>query len=333
MTRTNREVEAKTMEAMVEEEGLRELMPEEYFPIVEAKLSALASSDPRHWDGVMFPIDIAVEIAAVCNLDCVMCPVPTTSRPKTLMKPEVFQSVVDQIAEEKGIVFLPQGFGETMLHVKWAEMLAYAVGKGVRPIVMLTNGTLLNEKNVERVLELGIDAVVISIDGTTPETYASVRVGGDLVKVEQNVRRLLERRGDSATPRLMLRIIRMNETKAEIDAFFDRWQPLLRDGDVIRVNEYNDWSGKVDDRSVDGPAESNDRHPCRMLWRNLSVHADGKVSACCHDSEDELIVGDLTKGDTIGQIWNGEALAELRRIHVEGRVEELPICANCRNWG
>ena len=33
------------------------------------------------------------------------------------------------------------------------QMVGYAVDKGIRPIIMLTNGTLLNEANVSRLLE------------------------------------------------------------------------------------------------------------------------------------------------------------------------------------
>ena len=89
----------------------------------------------------------------------------------------------------------------------------------------------------------------------------------------------------------------MRETAAEIAAFFEKWRPLLGPGDEIAINEFNDWAGKVEDRSgtprPDPLAAGTARPPCRMLWSNLSVHADGKVSACCHDSEDELVVGDL----------------------------------------
>ena len=312
---------------------IRERVPADGLGRYDDKLAHLAATDSRVWNSVAFPLEIALELAAVCNLDCIMCPVPTTSRPKTLMDPALAKTVLDELSGEKGFVLLPQGFGETMLHAKWAEIVGHAVAKGVRPIVMLTNGTLLNDRNIERLLEMEIDFLVVSIDGVTPETYASVRVGGNLNKVEHNVRRLIELRGDRPSPRIALRIIRMNETREEIDAFFARWQPLLRDGDQINVNEYNDWSGRVEDRSIEGlhPAVGDRRTPCRMLWRNLSIHADGKVSACCHDSEDELIVGDV-RTDSIREIWTGEKLAHYRRIHEEGRFEELPICAQCKNW-
>jgi radical SAM protein with 4Fe4S-binding SPASM domain len=125
----------------------------------------------------------------------------------------------------------------------------------------------------------------------------------------------------------------MSETEGEVVAFLERWRERVGPSDLVLINEYNDWAGKGDDRRVaESRALSQDaRVPCRMLWRNLSVQADGRVSACCHDSEAELIVGDLRAGESLGEIWRGEKLRRLRTIHGEGRLEELPICAGCWN--
>jgi pyruvate-formate lyase-activating enzyme len=247
---------------------IRALFDDEGGRAFDERRGRLDSDDPSRWEGVAFPVEFALELAAVCNLACVMCPVPTTSRKARLMDETLFRKVVDEVASEKGYVLFPQGFGESMLHPKWADLLGHARAKGVRPIVVLTNGTLLNEKNVARLLSLDVDAVVVSIDGVAPETYAKVRVGGDLHAVEANVRRFLAARGPAPRPRLVLRIIRMKETAAEIAAFFERWRPLLGPADEIAINEFNDWAGKVEDRSeaprpepaAAGPA----RPPCRV---------------------------------------------------------------------
>jgi len=299
----------------------------------DRRTEALATGDPAAYGEIAFPIELSLELAAACNLKCVMCPVPTTSRPAQLMEPSLAREIIDQLAEECGFVLLPQGFGESMLHPHWAQVVGHAVESGIRPIAMLTNATLLDETNVARILELDIDILVVSIDGVTPETYASVRIGGNLDKVEANVLRLLEARGNDRGPKVVLRIIRMQDTADEIDDFFARWRPRIGPRDEIHINEYNDWAGKVEDLSVSG-VRSNppDRGPCRMLWRNLSVQADGRVSACCLDSEAELVVGDLTDGDTLPDVWRGQRLARLRRIHLEGRFEELPVCLRCTSW-
>lgn len=314
------------------EESIRALFSEDAGSAWEAR-RALLAGEPAGWDGIAFPIELALEIVSACNLRCVMCPVPTTTRPATLMPEEIFRQAVDEAARQRGFIFFPSGFGESLLHPKWGELLAYAIERGIAPIILLTNGMLLNEQNVGRLLDLAIDAVMVSIDGVNPETYAKLRVKGDLPTVEANVRRFLDRRGGAPKPKLALRIIRMRDTEPEIDAFFDRWRPLLGPADGILINEFNDWAGKVEDRSVlHATAARPRRGPCRMLWMNLSVHADGKVSACCHDSEDELIVGDLSAGDTLAGIWRGEQLSRLRRLHHEGQFEALPICLACKNW-
>ncbi len=302
--------------------------------VFDERSALLASGEPADWEGIAFPLELAFELASACNLRCVMCPVPTTSRAAALMNEDLFRRAAREAAGEKGFVLLPQGFGESMLHPRWAQLLEYARLQGIRPIILLTNGMLLNERNLDKLLALHIDAVVVSIDGVNPDTYASVRVGGNLETVEENVRSFLARRKDPERPKLVLRIIRMKETEQEIAAFFALWRPLLSPGDEIRINEFNDWAGKVEDRSTAGFLGSvpGARPACRMLWSNLSVHADGKVSACCHDSEDELIVGDLNASDTLRSIWRGEPLRRLRQIHREGRIEELPICQACKNW-
>lgn len=314
------------------EESIRALFSEDAVSVWEAR-RALIGGAPTGWDGITFPVDLALELSSACNLRCVMCPVPTTARPATLMREEIFRQAVDEAALERGFIFFPSGFGESLLHPRWGDLLAYAVERGISPIILLTNGMLLNEPNVARLLELAIDVVMVSIDGVNPETYAKLRVKGDLLTVETNVRRLLERRGSAPKPKLALRIIRMRDTEAEIDAFFERWRPLLGPADELMTNEFNDWAGKVENRGVSQAATPVSRRgPCRMLWMNLSVHADGKVSACCYDSEDELIVGNLTAGDTLVGIWHGERLSRLRRLHRTGRFEELPICLQCKNW-
>lgn len=314
------------------EEAIRALFTEDAVAVWEAR-RALLAGDPGGWDGIAFPAELALELSSACNLRCVMCPVSTTTRPAVLMPDDLFRQAVDEAADERGFIFLPGGFGEVLLHPRWSELLAYATMRGITPIVLLTNGMLLNEHNIECLLALAVDVVMVSIDGVDPETYAKVRVKGDLPTVEANVRRFLERRGAASKPTLALRIIRMRDTEAEIGAFFDHWRPLLGPADGILINEFNDWAGKVEDRGVpQATAPRPQRGPCRMLWTNLSVHADGKVSACCYDSEDELIVGNLAAGETLAGIWRGEPLARLRRLHREGRFKALPICLACKNW-
>ncbi|HUP25684.1 MAG TPA: hypothetical protein VNB06_22430, partial [Thermoanaerobaculia bacterium] len=120
------------------EDSIRELLRPEDREQFDQRIRTLLEGNPPTWEGIAFPVELALELAAICNLRCVMCPVPTTTRPPQLMKPETFRRAVDQAASERGFLLLPQGFGETMLHNRWAELVGYAAEKGIRPIVMLT---------------------------------------------------------------------------------------------------------------------------------------------------------------------------------------------------
>jgi hypothetical protein len=69
--------------------------------------------------------------------------------------------------------------------------------------------------------------------------------------------------------------------------------------------------------------------PCRMLWGPLNVYYDGKVGPCCKDNDKrQLIIGDLTK-QTIREISTGEALNNLRKLHLSGKRSSHPICGKC----
>jgi MoaA/NifB/PqqE/SkfB family radical SAM enzyme len=83
------------------------------------------------------------------------------------------------------------GCGEPLLHPRLFEMLEVAVQGAGCQVSLTTNGTLLGEQAVERLLATGVDAVDISLDAFTPETYAKIRVKGDLAATRANVLRLI----------------------------------------------------------------------------------------------------------------------------------------------
>jgi radical SAM protein with 4Fe4S-binding SPASM domain len=271
--------------------------------------------------------------------------------------------MVDECAGRGDFLFFPQGFGESMLHPQWKEMLAYAKKKGVQPITLITNGTLLNHDKADHILDLKIDSMCFSVDGVTNETYSKVRVKGNLDKVVANVRNLIAKRNarGQREPAILMRIIQMPQTEEEVDAFLEQWRRNLGPQDAVAVNPYISWAGLMDEKQdngaakpspigkrwpegpdegsapassepVDAPAvDETSRRPCRMLWKNFSILYDGRVSACCKDAEAELIIGDVRQ-NSIKEIWSGPVIKRLREMHKNGEWREIPICARCREW-
>ena len=298
--------------------------------IYEKRMNILSSGNPQNWNEIDFPVEISLELTNYCNLRCVMCPTPFLKRARGYMTETLFNRVARDISDEKGFLFLPQGFGELLLHKKLFELLDFAFKLGIRPIVVLTNGMLLNEINLAGFLNR-VNVMVVTIDGVTAKTYESIRVGGRLQIVAHNIERLLEMRGGNQTPHLVLRIIEMKETEGEIDSFKDFWSDRIGSGDIIQVVDFNDWAGKVAYRGIGEVRQERERTPCRMLWKNLSVYYDGQVSPCCYDAEGELIVGNVLE-QNLKEIWNGSSLKKVRGIHLRHQFQNIPICSRCNSW-
>jgi MoaA/NifB/PqqE/SkfB family radical SAM enzyme len=67
-------------------------------------------------------------------------------------------------------------------------MVELAHGRGLRTEI-LTNGLLLGDEVAEALCRSGLDALFVSLDGASPDTYARVRSGSDLRRVTENVQR------------------------------------------------------------------------------------------------------------------------------------------------
>ncbi len=308
----------------------KDIFPPDGWRVYAKRISRLSSSNPEHWEEMDFPVEIALELTNYCNLRCVMCPNPTLKRARGYMTEALFKKVTGDISHEKGFLFLPQGFGELLLHKKLFELLDFAFKLGTGPIVVLTNGMLLNEINLPGLLNR-VDVIIVTIDGVTAKTYESIRVGGSLRTVTHNIEKLIEMRGGNQTPHLVLRIIEMKETEGEIDSFKDFWSDRIGGGDIIQVAGFNDWTGKVVYRGITEMRQERERTPCRMLWKNLSVYYDGQVSPCCYDAEGDLIIGNAFQ-ETLQDIWNGSYLRNIRHFHTSHQFEKIPICSKCNSW-
>ena len=93
-----------------------------------------------------------------------------------MLKKELFESVIDQLAPTLAyLIFYFQG--EPYLHTGFLNMVAYASEKKIYTATS-TNGHYLDDEAARQTVLSGLDRLIISIDGTTQETYASYRSPG-----------------------------------------------------------------------------------------------------------------------------------------------------------
>ncbi len=284
-----------------------------------------------------FPEVISIESSSYCNADCIMCPRELLSRKKGNMPMDLYRKIIDECAENDRYIKLiqPFMFGESFINKKLVEMIEYTKTRLPRtPVNVSTNGSLINPKMAQALIDCGLDKINIDIDGATAETFEGVRLGLVYEQVVENARYLMElkRTTRSKTPEITVTIINMDETQHEIAAFKDQWTPLA---DNVVVQSYSTWTGSVEDKNVGDQASASSSggftFPCKHPWEEFVIANDGRVSICCLDFDFKVEVGDVSK-QSIREVWNGAPIEEIRQKMIENRYDELEICSQCNNY-
>lgn len=139
-----------------------------------------------------------VEITNQCNLDCLTCMRNVWEEPYGLMSQADYQRILDGLSDFSPTpeVFFG-GYGEPLYHPQVVEWVHLARARGAR-VELITNGTLLDERTARGLVQAGLNCLWVSIDGTSPEAYADVRLGAALPQVTENVRRFASLRNPAA---------------------------------------------------------------------------------------------------------------------------------------
>jgi MoaA/NifB/PqqE/SkfB family radical SAM enzyme len=118
-----------------------------------------------------------------------MCPRFSSEDPHLDLSPNTFERIGAAMKYAHTVDFT--GWGEPLLHKRIYEMIQVTKTQGC-VATMTSNGTALNERNCLRLLEAGLDRLVVSVDGLRAETYSAIRVGADLERVSNNLESLAQ---------------------------------------------------------------------------------------------------------------------------------------------
>jgi len=144
---------------------------------------------------LLSPVDpplskVYIEPTSRCNLQCRTCVRNSWDEPVGSMDMSVYRKILHDIQEVHSIRTMAfWGIGEPLFHPDIVEMVALAHELGIRT-ELITNGILLDRPMAEGLVKARLDTLVVSVDGTTRESYADIRCGGDLLQVQENIKGL-----------------------------------------------------------------------------------------------------------------------------------------------
>jgi MoaA/NifB/PqqE/SkfB family radical SAM enzyme len=168
-----------------------------------------------------------------------MCPwreIAKKANDDGIMVPEIWQAIRPYLGQVKSVDFT--GGGEPLLQPRLAEWTADAKTAGCET-GFLSNGLLLTEQKLIKLLNSGLDWICISMDGATAEVYNKIRIGSDFDRVCENVANIARLR-TGIVPKIMINFVLMEinvhqvEEMVRLSARLGVDQVNFKQCDVIR---------------------------------------------------------------------------------------------------
>lgn len=296
------------------------------------------------------PISIAIEPTTSCNLRCPECPsgLRSFSRETGMLQQDFFKKIICELAPTTNyLTFYFQG--EPYLNPLFLDMVKFAHSKKIYTTTS-TNAHYLNEETSKKTIESGLKRLIISIDGTSQETYSSYRIGGTLSKVIEGTKNILKwkKQLNSNTPYVIFQFLVVKPNEHQIKDVLKLAKELGVDDVRFKTAQVYDYKNGNDlipenekysryKKNTDGTfsIKNNLENSCWRMWQSAVITWDGKVVPCCFDKDAKHQLGDVST-QSFKEIWNGKAYNQFRKSILKSR-NEIDICKNCSEgtkvWG
>lgn len=286
------------------------------------------------------PFSIDFEPTTSCNLRCPECPsgLRKFSRPTGMLEKSLFEKTIDEMSSTSFyLMFYFQG--EPFLNSAFFEMVRYAKSKKYY-VATSTNAHYLTEKNCQKVIDSGLDRMIISIDGIGQGTYAKYRVGGSYEKVIEGTKRMVEtKRKSSRGPHIIWQFIVFQHNEDQIEEIKKLGEEIgvdevrIKSAQLYEPETKKDWIPKdkkysrYNEKVLQNENNQDLPNQCWRLQHSTVITWDGKVLPCCYDKDADYQMGTL-ESQSFDQVWNGQNY-DLFRKSIKKNRSQNDICRNC----
>jgi radical SAM protein with 4Fe4S-binding SPASM domain len=288
------------------------------------------------------PYTVSIEPTCLCNLKCPQCPtgLGIIRRENTNLDLVPYQKFIDEI-KYTTLRLLLYFQGEPFMNSNIFRMIKYASERKIYTVIS-TNGQFLDNEMSGKIIQSGLDRLIISVDGTDQPTFEKYRAGGDLGRILEGTKYLnaIKKAGNAGRPEIIFQflVFRHNENQVNFFRKFGRssgadrtwiksaqvinpdkaWETIPRNTLYSRYRHDDKGGIKIKARL---------RNKCKRLWRTCVVTTDGNIIPCCFDKESKYIMGNL-KNAKLSVIWNSPSYMEFRKEVLKNR-RDIDICNNC----
>ncbi|MBQ7704689.1 MAG: radical SAM protein [Selenomonadaceae bacterium] len=274
---------------------------------------------------------VYLNMTARCNLNCIYCFAAERQESNFQMTFDDYKKILDGVKNynlRAEIIFTG---GEPLLAENIFPVAEYSKKLGFKNKLM-TNATLITEKNIEKIVGL-FDSIKISLDGSTAEKHDFYRGRGSYERTIKAVE-LLEKFGADFS---FAMVVTKNNC-GDISAMAEKWggrlifQPLFPLGNAKdNKNLYLTGKDYFDALKAAGVVPFVDLQTkvqvilkCALGDAEISVSSSGEVYPCQLLHHDIFKIGNL-KENSFDEIYNSEKLYKFK-MHTADCIEKCKDC-------
>ena len=305
--------------------------------------------NPNRWkinQAELFPAVIQVQTINRCNAACKMCPYPYTTAKEEYreMPEELWQKIAEECAGEPQLqILIPMSKNEPLLDKRLSEKIHYfkTMAQSHQMVELVSNGDLLNDESMKRLIDSGLDMITISLNATNPVTFQKTMQKLSWEKIINNLREIKSL--DLSKINVFIRLIRQKDNYKEVDQFRRYWK---KEGFNVLIYNVNNRSGTVKKyerllepqtfklriRNFFKRKLSQNIFPvCPYAFSMANILANGDMPLCLNDWGNREILGNV-KHQSIREIYNSSKVNNLRSLMCQNRYDEIDPCRNCSLW-
>jgi len=294
------------------------------------------------------PPILQIEPSNICNLRCLTCATGAElmKRPETLMPFDMYRGVIDQIKDYVCLLVL-WSWGEPFVNRDAFRMIRYAKDSGLL-VHSSTNGHFFNTREEARkVIDSGLDSLIVAVDGLDQTTYEKYRKGGSLQSVVSSIKNLVAERASAGVhyPLITLRFIVMRHNEHQVDrveefasdlgvdrltfrsAIVRRSTLNLQDSLTPHASEFqqSDYDGILS--GVNTIERCNNY--CHRPYANLTVFSNGDVVTCENDFNAVHPLGNVADQSIRRILSSNKSRAFLKTFRED--LDSFTFCRECEN--
>ncbi|MCP4724559.1 MAG: radical SAM protein [bacterium] len=288
-----------------------------------------------------YPVVLSIEPTSFCNLKCPQCPtgMGALMRDSGYMGMELYRSILDELA--KYITTIQLYFqGEPFMNEHLPEMIAYAKSRNIYTVTS-TNGHFLTDEKIGKIIDAGLDALIVGLDGVSDEVYSNYRKNGKFNEVVSGIERAVNEKWKRNTghPKIYLQflVLKGNEDqigevrkfgkKLQVDKVLLKTAQVYPETDAHNLLPVNSIYSRYKDKDGKLVLKNSIPDHCRRIWTTAVFTWDGILASCCFDKDAGHSFG-IWNGSPFDEIWKSGKGMRFRQQILENRKAVL-MCRNC----